>query len=167
VDKILKQVHIILEECNYNGFLASRSPNGPYINGRIVNIFRPEENITNFYVGTKSDTRKISDINYNPHCSFLFFSPSSISQVIIKGGIFTQNDEKLRAQYWKTEWEPFYPDRVNDYVLLKVAVKEIEIMSIKYEIAHEPLSWRPVVLIPDSTNYWQIDRIKGYNIKSN
>ena len=61
------------------------------------------------------------------------------------------NDPKEKEKYWKEEWEPFYKDKQNDFVLIKVSPVWMEVVSNTRGIIGDPVTWEPLKISFDAT----------------
>ena len=51
------------------------------------------------------------------------------------------NTQKEKEKFWKTEWEDFYKNKETDYLLLKFKPNKATIISEKYNILGDSISW--------------------------
>ena len=54
--------------------------------------------------------------------------------------------QKEKENHWKPEWESFYPDKSDSYLLIKVVPKWMEVLNIPQSIMGDPITWEvPIV----------------------
>jgi general stress protein 26 len=61
-----------------------------------------------------------------------------MSYVSVSGKALLVNDPDLKAKYWKSGWERFYPDRDTHYNLIEVTPERLEVCSFKYDLLWNP-----------------------------
>lgn len=114
---------------------------------RIVDPFAPEEDLT-VWIATNANTRKVREIAADPRVTLLYFDRDGASYVTLIGDGVAVNDPAMKARYWKTEWAAFYPDeyRGEDYLLIKVTVRRLEVSAERLGILNDPVTWRPAIV---------------------
>lgn len=114
---------------------------------RVVDPFPPEADMV-VWVGTQPLTRKVAQIRADPRVTMLCYEPARMAYVTLLGTAEIVTDSNEKARHWKPEWSGFYKDanRGDDYVLLRIRTKRIEIASEAHGMRNDPLTWRPVVL---------------------
>jgi hypothetical protein len=53
------------------------------------------------------------------------------------------DDPEEKTSRWKEEWEPLYPDRDAQYLLIHVIPKRLELLNYSRGIAGDPETWEP------------------------
>ena len=112
---------------------------------RAMDPFAPEEDLT-IWFGTYSSSRKVEQIKKDPRVSLYYLDKDVSGYVIISGKARLVNDPKEKEKRWKAEWEAFYPDKNEDYLLIEVTPIWMEVLSPPRGISADPKSWQPPVV---------------------
>jgi len=111
---------------------------------RAMDPFAPEEDLTVWF-GTNSKSRKVDQIKKDPRVTLYYLDKDASGYVIIHGVARLVNDQKEKEKRWKEDWEAFYPDKANGYLLIEVTPKWMEVLSTSRGIAGDPVTWQPPV----------------------
>lgn len=113
---------------------------------RTMDPFPPDKDFK-IRLATNRFARKVGQIRENPKVSLYYFDQSSPGYVTLIGVARVVDDRKTKAAFWKGEWHDFYEDdnRGDDYVLLEVTPKRLEIVSIRDRVASDPKSWKAAI----------------------
>ena len=109
---------------------------------RAMDPFSPEEDLTVWF-GTNSKSRKVDQIKKDPRVTLYYLDEDASGYVIIQGVARLVNDPKEKEKRWKFEWEAFYPDKTEDYLLIEVTPIWMEVLSPPRGISADPLTWQP------------------------
>ena len=71
---------------------------------------------------------------------------------MIHGQAQIVDDPIEKQERWKDEWEAFYQNREEAYLLIKVTPEWMEVISNTRNIVGDPLSWEPQKIIFDGTH---------------
>lgn len=112
---------------------------------RAMDPFPVEDDFT-IWMGTNSNSRKISQIKNDDRVNLYYINDNKSGYVVVHGEAELINDSVLKEMYWKPQWEQFYPDKENNYLLIKVTPLWIEILSPEHGINNDPVTWRPPAL---------------------
>lgn len=114
---------------------------------RAMDPFPPEEDMT-VWLGTHAGTRKVDQIRRNPKVTLFYLEPSGRGYVTLIGDAEMVDDPAEKAQRWKEAWQPFYRDgnRGEDYLLIRVRPRRLEVVSLIHGIAAEPDAWKPAIV---------------------
>ena len=112
---------------------------------RAMDPFAPEEDLT-IWFGTNSRSRKVDQIKKDPRVSLYYLDKDASGYVIINGKARLVNDPNEKEKRWKAEWEAFYPDKNEDYLLIEVTPIWMEVLSPPRGISADPKSWQPPVV---------------------
>jgi general stress protein 26 len=114
---------------------------------RAMDPFPPEEDMT-VWLGTHAGTRKVGQIRRNPKVTLFYLEPSGRGYVTLIGDAELVDDPGEKARHWKDAWQPFYRDgnRGEDYLLIRVRPRRLEIVSLIHGIAAEPDGWKPAIV---------------------
>jgi general stress protein 26 len=125
---------------------------------RILNPFDPEPDMK-VWLGTNRNTRKVGQIRKNPRVTLAYWDAAGSGYVTMIGRARLVDSIEERKKRWKTEWMPFYPGgpEGDTYLLIEFTPTQIEVMSGKHQIASEPLSWKPAILVRHGAE-WELQR---------
>lgn len=112
---------------------------------RTMDPFLPEDDLTVWF-GTKSESRKVSQIKKDPRVTLYYLSSDASGYVTIHGKAELVNDPKEKEKHWKDRWESFYNDRSKDYLLIKVSPIWMEVVSETHGIFGDSKTWQPPVV---------------------
>ena len=112
---------------------------------RAMDPFAPEEDLT-IWFGTNSRSRKVDQLRKDPRVSLYYLDNDASGYVIIHGRARLVNDPKEKEKRWKAEWEAFYPDKTEDYLLIEVTPIWMEVLSPPRGISADPVTWQPPVV---------------------
>jgi len=116
---------------------------------RTMDPFIPENDFTVWF-GTNSNSRKVEQIKKDPTVTLYYFDTKSQGYVVISGMAQLVNDSTKKEKYWKKEWEDYYPNKEDNYLLIKVTPRWLEILSPGHGIYNDPATWQPPVIIFES-----------------
>ena len=108
---------------------------------RTMDPFTPEKNMVVWF-GTNSNTRKVKEIHNDQRVSHYYADPGGSGYVTITGVAHIVDDEQEKLKWWKEEWNIYYSDKENDYILIKVIPERLDILSYKHGIIGDPENWR-------------------------
>jgi general stress protein 26 len=109
---------------------------------RAMDAFDPEEDFTVWF-GTNANSRKVDQIKNNPKATLYYLEKGSAGYVMISGTAELVDDQKEKENRWKPEWEAFYPENRENYLLIKFTPEWMEVVSYTYGIHGDPESWEP------------------------
>ena len=112
---------------------------------RAMDPFAPEEDLT-IWFGSNSRSRKVEQINKDPRVSLYYLDKDVSGYVIIQGRARLVNDPEEKEKRWKAEWEAFYPDKTEDYLLIEVTPIWMEVLSPPRGISADSVTWQPPVV---------------------
>ena len=112
---------------------------------RAMDPFAPEEDLT-IWFGTNSKSRKVDQIKKDPRVTLYYLDKDASGYVIIHGKSRLVNDPQEKEKRWKAEWEAFYPDKTEDYLLIEVKPIWMEVLSPPKGISADPVTWQPPVV---------------------
>lgn len=109
---------------------------------RAMDPFHPEKDLTVWF-GTNSKSRKVSQIKNDKRVSLYYINPESTGYVMIYGIAELIDDPLEKGKRWKDEWEAFYPNKSDDFLLIKVIPQILEVISEIDGITGDILTWEP------------------------
>ena len=77
----------------------------------------------------------------NKNVTVHFNSNENDGYVSVKGHAYINKDSVLVNNYWKDDWNVFYPVKSN-YRVLKVIINSFELISEKYNVLGDSLTWK-------------------------
>jgi len=142
---ILSATRTIIGHARYATLVTLDASGHPQ--ARVVDPFVPEDDVT-IWVATNARSRKVGEIAANDRVTLLYFDADSQSYVTVIGTARLVRDAKEKAARWKDEWSAFYKDknRGDDYLLIRVTPKRLEVVSPALGLLNDPDTWRPVIL---------------------
>lgn len=109
---------------------------------RTMDPFQPEENFT-VWLGTNANSRKVKQIKKHPQVSLYYLDSDASGYVVIQGTATLINDKKEKEKWWKKEWEAFYANKADNYLLIKITPQWMEVSSTTRGIYSNPETWQP------------------------
>lgn len=116
---------------------------------RAMDAFPPENDFTVWF-GTNPESRKVNQIKNDPRVTLYYLDKDGSGYVMIHGKAQLVNDTGEKEKHWKVEWEAFYPDKNESYLLIKVTPEWMEVVSYAYGITGDPVTWEPPKVTFDS-----------------
>lgn len=125
---------------------------------RIMDPFDSEPDMR-VWMGTNRRTRKVAQLRKNPRATLAYYDAAGSGYVTLIGRARLVEDVKERERRWREEWRPFYPDGPagSTYILIEFTPTRIEVMSLRYAVASDPLAWRPAILARKGSR-WTLER---------
>jgi len=116
---------------------------------RVMDPFVPESDFTVWF-GTNPNSRKVDQIKKDPKVTLYYLDIDGSGYVMIHGTAQIVIDQEEKEKRWKVEWEAFYPNKTEDYLLIKVSPEWLEVISYTRGIAGDPTTWEPPTVLFDS-----------------
>ena len=111
---------------------------------RAMSPFLPESDFTVWF-GTNPESRKVNEIKKNPNVTLYYLDSDASGYVMIHGLAQLVDDPKQKEMRWKDEWEDFYPNRTEGYLLIKVTPQSMEVVSPTRDVIGDAKTWKPPV----------------------
>lgn len=115
---------------------------------RVMDAFLPEDDFT-VWLGTNSKSRKVTQIKNDPRVTLFYLDQDASGYVMIHGQAQIVDDPIEKQERWKEEWEAFYQNKEEAYLLIKVTPEWMEVISNTRNIVGDPLSWEPQKVLFD------------------
>ena len=112
---------------------------------RTMDPFEPGDDFV-IWLGTNPSSRKVAQIRNNNRVT-LYYTDGGNGYVSVYGTAELINDTQSKEKYWKQEWENFYPNKTDAYLLIKVIPERLEIISYTHGFHGNPLTWQPETVI--------------------
>lgn len=116
---------------------------------RAMDPFIPESDLTVWF-GTNPKSRKVNQIKKDPRVTLYYLDSDASGYVMIHGIAQLVDDQKEKEKRWKDEWESFYPDKPEGYLLIKVTPEWMEVISYTRGITGDPTTWQPPIVLFDT-----------------
>jgi len=107
---------------------------------RAMETLIPESDFI-IWFGTNPKSRKVAQIRSNPNVTIYYLDIDGSGYVMLYGNAQIINDKVAKEAHWKEEWEAFYPNKEEDYVLIKVTPEWMEVISNSREIFGDSVTW--------------------------
>ena len=130
----------IIEKTYYGSLITIDSIGQP--RARVMEPFSPEKDFT-IWMATNPKSRKVDQIKNNPNATMHYFDKNQMGYVSLMGKAFIVNDETIKSQKWKEEWEAFYPNQKEDYMLIKFIPETLELIGIVKSYTGNNETWAP------------------------
>ena len=137
-DMLIRAAKELMEIARYCALVTLDSSGHPQV--RTMDPFRPTEDMV-VWMGTNANSRKVSEIRADPRVSLYYQAPDGGGYVVIQGTAYLTDDPEKTEQYWKKEWEAFYPDKDATFLLIRVIPKKLEIISYGHDISGSSKTW--------------------------
>ncbi|MEN8124842.1 MAG: pyridoxamine 5'-phosphate oxidase family protein [Bacteroidota bacterium] len=145
-NKLIKAAREIMTSAGTCALITLDKEGRPRV--RVMDPFLPESDFTVWF-GTNPKSRKVSQIKKNPKVTLYYLDPDDTGYVMIHGRAQIVNEQKEKGKRWKVEWEAFYPNKPEDYLLIKVSPEWMEVISYTHGIVGNPTTWKPPIVFFD------------------
>lgn len=109
---------------------------------RIMEPFPPEKN-WEIWMATNPRSRKVTQIEKNNQVTLHYFDQPNLGYVSLMGKAYLVHENDKKEQYWKEEWNAFYANRTDAYLLIKFVPERIEVVSVKHGLNGDSETWEP------------------------
>lgn len=113
---------------------------------RTMDAFLPEVDFIVWF-GTNAKSRKVEQIKNDPRVTLYYLEDEDAGYVMIYGTAYLVDDLYEKENRWKPEWEAFYPDNRDGYLLIKVVPEWMEVVSYTHGILGDAESWEPPTFV--------------------
>jgi general stress protein 26 len=138
-DLIVTAAKELIQETNYCALITLDSTGHPQV--RTMEVLPIEEDFTVWF-GTNKNSRKVKEVENDPRVTVYYADPSGNGYVVLTGTAVIVDDKKKKEEYWKDDWDQFYPDREKIFILIKVVPDRLEVVSYKHGITGDSITWR-------------------------
>jgi general stress protein 26 len=107
---------------------------------RTMDAFPPEKDLV-VWLGTNSNSRKVKEIQNNNRVTLYYEAPQAAGYVTLKARAELVNDPQSKQHYWKEEWDRFYSDGKEEYLLIQVVPLRMEIVDYSHGITSKSNDW--------------------------
>jgi general stress protein 26 len=112
---------------------------------RTMDPFAPEKDLTVWF-GTNSKSRKVAQIKNNNNVTIYYRDKDHSGYVMLHGKAEIIKNKTAKDNYWKDTWSSFYPNKKENYLLIKVTPIWMEIVSPPRNITGNLETWEPPIL---------------------
>lgn len=144
--KLIKVAKEIMTEAATCALITIDKEGRPRV--RMMDAFSPESDLTVWF-GTNAKSRKTEQIKNDPRVTLYYIDNDDSGYVMIHGTAEIVNSKKEKEKWWKEEWEEFYPNNRENYILIKVVPIWLEVISYSYGILGDTVNWKPPVVLFD------------------
>lgn len=118
---------------------------------RAMDAFPPEDDFT-IWFGTNPKSRKVDQIKKNDRVTLYYLDHDDSGYVMIHGKGYIIDDQSEKEKHWKEEWEAFYPNNQDAFILIKVLPEWMEVISNSRGILGNNETWEPIKVIFDQNS---------------
>ena len=137
-DSLVATAKEIMETTRYCGLITLDRSGHPQV--RTMDPFSPDEDMV-VWLGTNINSRKVSEIRNDSRVTLYYEAPDGGGYVVIQGNAHLIDDPEMKKNYWKDEWDLFYPDKNSTFMLIRVIPKKLEIISYAHGITGSSKTW--------------------------
>jgi general stress protein 26 len=154
-DHALHTARVMLERAKYC-FLITQSTES-WCSARLLEPIVDAEDFI-LWFGTHPSSRKVKEIKTNPHVTVALENVSENANLVLYGVAVIEDNAEIKQQQWKETWRMFFPNGPlgQDYVVIKVEVKRMELMNFSRNVIPEPFGLKPLVFTKQETT-WGIE----------
>ena len=95
------------------------------------------------WFATNPRTRKVGEIERDPHVALHYFDHITASYVTLTGTARVVRDRATKEAHWDRAWSTFYSDRDTSVVLIEVRTQRLEVVSPVLGVTGDAATWRP------------------------
>ena len=111
-----------------------------YPHARTMDPFQPD-NKWIIWLATNPKSRKVNEIKNNQKVTLYYTGNKGEGYISIIGTARIVNEQSIKDSLWKDEWSKFYKDRKENYLLIKVTPKKLEVLDYKHGIFGNKETW--------------------------
>lgn len=100
------------------------------------------------WFATNPRTRKVREVERQPHVAMHWFDPATESYVSLTGRAHVIRDRPTKDAHWDPAWNAFYKNRDTDVVLIRVDAARIEVVSPRLGVDSDKATWLPQSFTP-------------------
>jgi general stress protein 26 len=115
---------------------------------RTMDTILPDNDFTVWF-GTNPKSRKVEQIQKDPRVTLYYLEKDGLGYVMIHGIAKIVDNKKEKERRFKAEWEGFYPNYPEGFVLIKVAPEWMEVINYKHGVVGDPITWETPKVIFD------------------
>jgi len=143
---ILSSAKKLMEKARYCALITIGDDGQPQ--ARVVDPFLPDESMA-IWIATNPASRKIAQIKKDARVTLYYLNPNNSGYVTILGKADLVDAMAEKEKHWKEAWSFLYKDkyRGDDFTLIRVRARRLEIVSYPDRLINDPKTWRPVQVV--------------------
>ena len=138
--KIVTTARAIIDEAYFGTLITINSKGQP--KSRVMEPFSPDDDLI-IWLATNPRSRKATEIKANSTATLNYFNKTKMEYVSLMGNAFLENDETLKAEKFKDGWDKFYPNKKENYLLIKFIPNTLELVSASNQYPGDSVTWTP------------------------
>ncbi len=114
---------------------------------RMMNPFPSEKGLI-VWMATDRNTRKVTEMYADPRVTLIYFDQTDPGYATLVGKVRFVDDLVEKEARWKPEWSIYYPGGQygESYLLIEFTPRRLEVVSLRFDIAADPLAWKAAVV---------------------
>ena len=137
-ETLIEAAREIMESSHWAALVTLSESGAP--RARTMDPFPPDSQFV-IWMGTNRLSRKVEEIKKDPRVLVYYQDPRGAGYVTITGSARLVNDPVEKERRWKSEWEAFYPDREETYLLIAVTPQRLEVVNYRAGVAGDSATW--------------------------
>lgn len=138
-DSLISAAREYILSARFCALVTIDSTGSPHV--RTMDPFEPDENMV-IWLGTNRNSRKVREIRNNPMVNLFYTQNKGFGYVSITGIAKLVDDKAKKSVLWKDVWENFYDQQRENYILIKVIPKKLELLNYKKGITGNKRTWK-------------------------
>lgn len=138
-EQLITAARDIIETSKYCALITLDSSGHPQ--ARTMQPFPPDDEMI-IWFGTNPKSKKVKEIKNDPRITLYYGDPSGDGYAVITGTALLVNDPKEKEKRWMDEWDAFYPDKEESYLLIKVIPSSLEVVSYEHGLTGDSITWK-------------------------
>ena len=110
-------------------------------NARTMDPFSPDDNFVVWF-GTNKNSQKVKEIKRDSRVTIFYGAPKANGYTILYGNAYVIDDAEKKRIFWKKDWEQFYPENKENYILIKVVPNKLKILDYAKGINSDSITWK-------------------------
>lgn len=144
-ERVLAAARGVIGQAGYCALVTLDETGAPAV--RTMDPFPPDGDFV-VWLGTRRSTRKVGHVRRDPRVALHWLDPEGPGYVTLIGTAELVEDRAERERHFKPGWHDFYDDdwRGDDFLLIRVRPRRLEVMSVPAGVASEPMGWKPAAV---------------------
>lgn len=141
--RILSTARSVMNTARYASLITLGARKQPQ--ARIVDPLAPDDKMA-IYIATNPLSRKVSEIKKDARVTLLYFDAARPAYVTLMGRAKAVSGSE-KAAHFKADWSGFFSrEKPDAYILYRIAVSRIEVVSPRDGLSGDPITWRPEIV---------------------
>lgn len=137
-DTLISAAKEIMEKTRYCALITLDQTGHPQV--RTMDPFAPDDDMV-VWLGTNKNSRKVSELRHDSRVTLYYEAPEGSGYAVLQGTGQLVDDPGKKEEYWKKDWERFYPDKDSTYTLIKVLPEKLEVIHYRRGITGASETW--------------------------